>query len=368
VEENIMGAYRWRGTVGLLLLMLTACTHPPVRELRSYTEAFSAARVVSDVLYDDMAVAQRVESERKHNSTYPAEFDPKSELSAARDIQARRRALDVVVTYNEVLLKLAEGRTVDDLRAELGPLQQNVSMVLGFIASGVAPMGGLVLNAIGTALEAAERARSQAEFKRAILAGYDDVLRIIDALIDDTKALYAARKAVLEFPLNEVLAQAGAIRQAMVELARKYRLPPPSSALAQGRTNAEQELNRLFKTLQPGAPTQSLPSATSDGSNPAPVYSAEVTALLMVQLEHLHRVVEHHQQGVKSINAYHRTLHEYVLLLDRVRQALVVVKAAVEAPESNAVMSTTEVLEFALDMKNQAQAILAAYRRLRVAD
>ena len=364
----MMGSGRWRMLTVLLLLVLTACAHPPVRELRTYTEAFSAARTVSDVLYNDMAAAQEVAAKRERNASFPEEFKPQEDLDKRHDIQARRRALDVVVTYNEILLKLAEGRTVEELRSALGPLQQSVSTVLGFVASGAMPLIGPALRAIGTALEAAERARSRAEFTRAGLAGHEDVIKIIAFLIDDTKDLYKARKSVVEFELTEAKAQAGEVRQAMVVLAGKYRLPPPGSTLAQGRTNVELELNRLFNILRPGAPVQSLLGAAGDRANTAPAYSDEITALLVVRVEQLRRAVERHQQGVNSLNEYHRMLRDYVLLLDHARQSVVVLKAAVEAPKTNAIADTAEALEFAIDMRNQARAILAAYHQWRAAE
>jgi hypothetical protein len=153
----------------------------------------------------------------------------------------------------------------------------------------------------------------------------------------------------------------------MVALAGKYRLPPPGSTLAQGRANVELELNRLFNILRPGAPVEALPAA-GDRANTAPAYSDEITTLLGVRVEQLRRAVERHQQGVNGLNEYHKMLRDYVSLLDRARQSLVVLKAAVEAPKTNAIADTAEALEFAIDMRNQARAILAAYHQWRAAE
>ncbi len=358
----------------ILLLVLGACASPPVQEFRDYSQAFTEARVTSEVLLDDVALAMAVADSREEQGSaeatttelFPKSFDPTSVLGAEAPgeppaIAARRVALATVAQYNEVLLRLAEGRTVEEAGAGLGTLGERATQLASLAGAGANPLIGIGVSALQEAVKLAERARARREFEKAILSGYGSVQGILQALVNDTPTLYEIQKQRFQFELTDAQAEVNEVLNTMRELAGSFGPPRDGTALASEHERIETELSFALSNVLGRAVTLDLPPSRAGN---APAYSQQVSDSLGSQLDLLKSKSEEHQAIVEKINAYHAALGSYVAMLYQVQRALTTVKTLVETPQEPTEVARN-VIRSGLELREKVQVLRAELGALR---
>ncbi|MCW8085275.1 hypothetical protein [Sabulicella glaciei] len=162
--------------------------------MRNYAEAFGRAHRASGDLLDEFAIAERRLGREEGRAARARAlgvdpiFDPARAVYFASDARppmasATRRALDVVVAYNEGLLALAEGRALSELRGEAARLGSEL-LALGSVVAGGPVLAGLpaILPLLSTAADRAQQAASRATFREEFLKGFPTVDRILSEL------------------------------------------------------------------------------------------------------------------------------------------------------------------------------------------
>lgn len=342
--------FRLGTSVGIIVFcLLSACAQAPVQSFRSYAQTFETAKTKGNEILDKVAEgkqkAEQIKKELDGGDTdstapFPAEFNVKqilaTELAEPASVTARRNAFNVVADYNVILLGLAEGRSVNELQGSLSTLKNNALSLAGLVSvstisfakalSAVAGPVGPAVSALMPIIRAAEKARSQAEFKEKFLKGYDNVLAIIIFLIDDTRAMYEIVYRPIKDGLVVLEGEIPKKRNKVENIAAESKAPtsvPDIEAVGAFKLQYNEALkNAALKTTQPVLPF----------SDSGPDYSSSVTDKLNVELEQLQKFAAQRLQAIKDINDFYTRLVDYAKLLDQVRQHLILLKKAVEAP------------------------------------
>ncbi|MBU2628355.1 MAG: hypothetical protein KKE61_07050, partial [Proteobacteria bacterium] len=123
-----------------IIFAFFSCTTLPTKEFSSYKEAFKNARTAGEQVLLDYSVALKEHQENtaerlskeKVNRTIerPDTFDPiksASDKVKMDDIQIRIQAWGVIERYNDVLSRLAEGKSVNEVAAAADGLVTSLS-------------------------------------------------------------------------------------------------------------------------------------------------------------------------------------------------------------------------------------------------
>lgn len=191
--------------------LMAGCVSPlPVEELRHYDSAFTEAQTAANALFDDLAVAERrfdenlsggdepggvtTASERERLGYDPQYYAGEGLIAGTEDpprTAQLRRAMSVVAQYNDILLMLAEGRTIDDIQAQTATLKANADALLPLAGVQGGAIAGVVGTTLSKVLEGVETIRSRKVFQDAFLAGHGDVEDIISGLKGAAPEMYA---------------------------------------------------------------------------------------------------------------------------------------------------------------------------------
>lgn len=347
------------GAALLTLLAAAACAPLPIEPARSYTNAFEQVRNVTEILLTDFENAQKAVGATPGKTVaqrFPASFEPQEYLSGARgnsDVAARRAALEAVSRYNEALLGLAEGRSVQSAKVTVAGLVSLAAMFNPTI--GIA--GGLASEVAG----AVERARTRAEFVAAYRQAVSDDLcappvvgsaqvpkpapsaatdtaaatklpscgPIIPAifvfLIEDTRNYYQARVVLAEQEMAASNRNIRTLLREIEDLTGGRAAPAPGSAQAAEYQTMAADYQRLTAQLLGPDGSRSFRSGSQ-------TYDQGTHAALTIAMTALRRAGDQDKKVVDDLNAYHARLGDYVRLLDRTQTYLADIGTALSQP------------------------------------
>jgi hypothetical protein len=360
-------AARWTPKFIVLLIGLAGCVQVPVQPLNDYVSSFEEARSAGLLLIDEVAKSSAAIERRRAGPTaaasravIPETFDPEAVTEEGADgvpalFAARRAAFDAIMDFNEVLIKLAEGRSVEEMRTDVAEIGRAMPLLLSLAQTAV-PGAGIVLTALGPALRQAEVARSRLEFRRAVIAGEDDVQNVIALLIRDTPALYDIQKNRYKLERDGALAAAGQVRRSMIAVASAYQAPSGADAAERNRLASEAGaiLSRLLD--QPVAVTLAASSSPA-----APGYPAEANRQLAVFVTQLREVQAQALAAEQGKAAAYEAMRRYVLLLRKTQNSLTLLGQEVEAPSP---VTAGDLLRVGTDVREHAVRLKGAVRQL----
>ena len=364
------------GILVTILILLTACAGPPpVQEIRVYDAAFERTRSAGEAVLDEaasaVAVKEQTERERHGESEglYPQSFDPESvsldpEAAVPDVIRVRYLALRTIADYNDALLALAEGRTLEQVQGQVAALGQTVEALLPLIGIAGGPLPGLALGGLQSAIAAAETARERAAVEHAILAAHADVDGIIAALIADTPDLYELLRTRRELELDAIDREMGDTWRSMTRLASAHRAATAPSEIKE-IVETEQRARRAFASATPSSQIAGLPDLTLA---PASQGGAPLDAATIRELDsgaaRLEAAAARYMEGVQAIRLAHEAMKQYVLLLRRARQAMHDLKSAVAAPPgANVVLA--RIVDSGIELRHQADQVQRIVGALR---
>jgi len=251
---------------GLLILSTAGCaaTQQTRQSLSVYTQAMAQTEQSADMFITDFSDGLKVQAELKRVGIvvgaslapdYPAVLqltdDGSTPPSPAQErVQQARKALNVVYSYNEALVALAEGRPASEIRqgpSGLGTELQTLASVAGLAFPPFAPFA-----AIGAKLfKLAQDAANRKQMEQAVLEGREPVRTILEVLARQTPEMYrlsvVGTKQAQESLGNEIRRTAFAMKALLV------RSGAPVDASVASRVAADQALldaiGRKTKTL-----------------------------------------------------------------------------------------------------------------------
>jgi hypothetical protein len=200
-------------SVVCITLLVSGASPAPLEELRLYAEAFQETRAAGHILLDRVApiiaavqVPNRVDESNaappvndcsvdRHGA--PRCFDARLAIAEARSsepapIAVRRAALELISTYNGILIELASGRQPQELQSRLGEVVELAGTILVLTggAAGLAPLVPPVAAGLNKLTEQLGAARAAAISRQEILDNRDTVKALLVQLQDDIPKLY----------------------------------------------------------------------------------------------------------------------------------------------------------------------------------
>lgn len=191
----------------LLLTLGSACAQLPKAELQAYSAAFEATRSAAEPMVADYAIAERdvrlglmqTDAERGYADFFPT-FRP-SDAAAVSTValppgaDSLDRTFRAVAHYNETLVALAENRNIDEARAQVDQIIDNLGGIAPPLAQ--APIVKPIADLLITALTPAIAADNREQFKRIVLSGEPHVQSLISVLRDYTPTQYSITTSAL---------------------------------------------------------------------------------------------------------------------------------------------------------------------------
>lgn len=336
-----------------VVLSMLACTSIPTREFTTYKQAFADARAAGEqVLFDYSAAVNEYEMEKKlqaeklsENSAppaiendRPANFDPttgSADVAELDDVTVRIRAWDVVQRYNDVLLSLAEGKSVAQVSAAVDGLMQSLATFpLEDIATAVSSVSPY-LGVLREVLALAEYERSRRKFVAAVKKGApligvpireiaasegkESFQSFLKLLRDDAKNFYNIRKGLNDLAYERKVDEAADLR-------RQYRILVLEFKSNEDLDKLTTEVNELLKLV-------SLPpvALTKEEKEQATQTYTPVIYTQLVQLkDQIGAKVNAARKKTNELTAYKTMAAAYVKLINHVSESLQALLTAVE--------------------------------------
>ncbi|HHH39071.1 MAG TPA: hypothetical protein ENK50_05800 [Sedimenticola sp.] len=321
-----------------LLLVAGGCAvlQPlPTTELQTYREAVLETRRIGDQVlktWDKAAREAKARDElRKRQASgrdaipFPARFDARGSLAtqqAPDAVAVRMLALDTIVRYTDLLVTLAEGKSVGQVQGSAEQLRAGLQTLTGLLSltpiPGLAAAGPLIQTMAG----ALEQARLRLEFERAVEEGQPAVAAILDFLIDDSSDYYTtlfAQENEKRLKLRRrIIDAAGSV----VKIVHDHAMPTDPNLLVRLGQRIEAVLASLVPPVR-------APVLTPGGGN---AFSNLAQSQVMTAVESMESANRRRIEIVEGMNAYYRLLEEYVRLLDQTRNNLHDLSLALERP------------------------------------
>lgn len=188
-------------------LFLNACATAPIEETKAFSAAVSAVKSASDLLWDELNIAERNRYQRRIAATKTGRvrfqvgdayyFSTIAEAPATADL---RRSIRIIHDYSELLRMLVEGTNIEAARGQIQGIIGKLSTLAGNPAIGAAAgeLSGL--------LDQLLRVISLEEAKRLVIAG-------APAIRDLVAALRSATPAIFRELVDDILATGGTAKK-----------------------------------------------------------------------------------------------------------------------------------------------------------
>lgn len=343
-----------------LFMVLIGCAHLPQREVKIYVDAFAEVGKITELLFEDYARAKAFQLTLKRSGSKPTRlplvFEPSAVIKEKNTVEDRRAAIGVVTSYNNMLLALAEGRSVDAVRKDLGQL----GMLVDIAAGGSLPALGIIKEVATEAIALAEKARSRAEFVRAFRAATGSrrpvIPAILDFFVEDTKSYSAIRKVLISEKITRVNSKFGSLARTLFNLAKTYKAPSPGKPLAAERANLESEYNNMNRQINPAAKYIQFEVGNQS-------YDVAVHQKLENLIAPMRDLAEEEQKLVDQLNAYNARLREYVLLIEKTKDYLWEIEEALQRPPEYG-LHKDKILALGVDLQSEATDLRGALKSL----
>ena len=379
---------RWLAplTLAVFSYALVACTTPPIKEFQGYAEAFEEVRATTYVLIQDCESAISKKSAAPAVAVVaqpPAAFDPAQfrRSESATDADQRRRSIDAVVRFNESMLSLARGSSLDSVKATLKPL----SALLKFSAPQFSAAAPLIEGLIGKALKARDNTEFIRAFKEVTVGGPDPgtadclsmsegkkraqgtnppiIVGILEHLCADTVEYYAVQAGKVNGRLNELADVLGNAGGKIATLGDAVKRPDSDSAQGARLAALEAQYHSVRSYVIGGQSSGALVSVSGHGP-----YTDITEASIEALMEAVRGAGEKARVVKQGLSDYHAALGRYVELLDKTILLLHETEtAAARPPDVFSIAERLSVIRTSLDSDaiGTREAILRAISALR---
>lgn len=339
----------------LAILVSSGCVKAlPQLELRAYQDAVvqtqEAAIRVLRVYSDDVLENKANQAKAALNAPpFQRTFDLEQVLKtpgALDAADARLIALQTITRYTDLLVTLAEGKSVEQVQNSSGSFVASLETIGGFLSAAPVPGLQLAIPLLKTVIGELEKARTREEFRALLEKGEEIILKILAFLEEETPLYY--RLAVTLFDMkhgaviNDVSTSAGDI----MKIVAGHQAPTDPDLLRQ----TEDGLN---KTLGSMAFAFGAVKLEPKGNTP---FSSVAQSQIRRLMGDVTAGAEREKQLVSDLNNYHQLLKTYVLLINQTEKSLQALRAALDRPQD--VQANFEnTLLLALRVRQQVQTL-----------
>lgn len=345
-----------------LTLVLVGCAQVPTRELSQYRSAFAEAQSASEAVLIDFSeaieVAENIKASAAQPDARPARFSTELDSTDRQPdaIQVRRNALRTIETFNNVLLTLAEGKTVESVQASAGGFVNAASEFAISAGSKAVPGLSSVVGIVQTVVGEMEKARLRQEFEQAVRNGAPVIKKMVSLLIEDRYDHLALRANEANLRHVDIVND---ITSQIVEVRALF-----SSRKAPAGDNPLPDIQGALNTaIKPAAAafTFALPVKLAYGKS-GEAFSTQDGVLAGQIIGQIQERVATYKQNIEQYEKLRSALNNYGALLMKMQTALDALVRTLDAPQKVEDVSN-EILRVTFALKKD----LEAYRASRKA-
>lgn len=346
-------------------VFVVGCAQIPTKQLSSYTQAFTQAGTASEqVLLDfdqglkDARSLQRALQPPAAAPSPPAPY-PRTWADASKeagagvpdDVEVRRRAFKVVADYNAVLVQLAEGKSVEEVKASASGLLTSADKLLTVVTGagipGLSSLTGIVTTLVGLF----EKARLREEFAQAVRKGSPLVQQILDVMIADIGSHYDVRVVVLTRDRLRALAGMRTAAETVQAIATKHNVADGDRDKLEAAVNEKMAVAR--------AEGVKLPVKVVSGGRTAPAYSELAKAQCHDELVTLERLSKSYVDNVAAAKSLAAMLNSYRKLLETAQSSMKALVKSLDEP-ADVAASVDEMFAVAFALRRDLAGFRAA--------
>lgn len=354
------------------ILLLAGCFHIPKREFSQYKQTFAQVHTTAgDILLDfDQALKKAKERQaaqeqgqdaRPVRPPYPADleaFEAKRGDEKLDDIEVRRRALQVITQYNDLLTQLAEGKSAQEVKSSASGLVNAVGKFVTIAGGSGVPGLSAIATIVSTLAELVEKARTRAEFSRAVREGRPVIEKIIDALIEDRGDHYGLRFGLAQeerlLILDEITIRIRLILGFVASLG-------PSRQDGPNVSDAEKDLNSILKPVRGEIVEYPIRLKLAPASARTAPFTEGADERTQASILEIKEQVEKYENNVKQMQALGRALVEYGKLLERTKTALATLEKMLDKPQDISIVAE-ELARAVFSVKRNLETLRSAVR------
>jgi hypothetical protein len=345
-------------------VFLCGCAQIPTAQLTAYTQAFEQARTASEQVLLDFdrtikdAKAYQEPRPQQANAApkgpYPLLWSEASSSASSRapdEIEVRRRALQVVADYNAVLVKLAEGKSVEEVKAGAGGLLTSVDKFLTVARGSGVPGLSSLTGIVSTLVALFEKARLREEFVKAARDGAPIVQSILDEMVKDVGAHYQMRAGLLNAERIDITDAMRTSSETVSSITLEYKVSAADL----------RDVEKLINEKMASAPNAGfkLPVKLASGSAKSPEYSAVARAQVQNEQAALERLAKGYADNVAAAKALAAALDQYRKLLQAAQASLKALVKSLDEPV-DLVASSDELLTIVFSLRRDLGELHAA--------
>lgn len=352
-------------SVSIISVLAIGCATVPQREFKSYSDAFEETKNVTERLLLEYDAAKRSEEKLKaektpvhiSNSPYPPSVTITFESingSSTDYVGARREALEVLSSFNTVLMSLAEGKKPEEIKSSVESLiggLQNVASLVG--ANLPIPYAGEIGSLISTVVAKLQEAKNRQQFVDALREAEPIIRGILLLFAKDAEDIYRIRAIQADRLWS-------GHQDAVATFVRQMRAVAEEHAHPAG--NQEERLAKIEKdtrqVLDRAGLEKNSEKLPTSGTRPFDALTLSQLEQTLVQAE---GEADKYQAVIRAQNALLELVVSYGRLLSKTNDALTIVRAAIDDPPDIR-QQALEFVSFAFAVKRDWEALDAARR------
>ncbi|MEK6766914.1 MAG: hypothetical protein AABY49_11895 [Planctomycetota bacterium] len=350
----------------LAMLLVVGCAQIPTQQFVQYKKAFNELnKVQEDILLDfDQALKKQKEvSEDDENigpsSPYPDTLQGLKTSATEPDvIEVRRLAMLTINRYNDVLTKLVEGKSIEDVKTTTEGLVKTIGKFVEIAEGAGVPGIGSAINAAKILAGKFEELRLRKEFKKAVREGVPAVYAILDFVKEDLSDHYTARFTIAQ---SERLLIVEEITNNVINLNILFsnHSIPPDTANIQGIKVIEKDINSHLKPVSGELNQDEYPYKLEYGTGNIPAYTILIDLQVTQIVSEIESLSKKYNQNVTQVNSIGSVLIQDAKLIEKTKIALNTLVNALDKPLDIGVIAE-EILDTAFNVKREFEAFRAA--------
>lgn len=382
--------------MGVLVLLVAGCKQIPRQELSQYRAAFAEVEKTSIDILIDFAEALEWTNAQIESGDDPAPTGSPAlgahvfsdELNSfdhaqLEHVEVRRLALRTIDKFNNVLVTLAEGKSIESVQNTAGGFIQAASKFIETAGGNAVPGLSAVTGFVKTIVGQMEQARLRKEFEKAVRDGAPIINRMLAELIAErtehldmrgdqatlrqvdlaTEITDGARRVIALFDDRDApedaaaerdsAAAAAAAAPADAELAAAADAAEAAAANADPRPDLEESLNG---TLEPAKLLPPIELAYRAGK---PNFGEQDRILAEQVVGQIEASVAAYQANIAQYESLRAALNNYGTMLNKAQTALEILVEALDRPQKFEAISD-QLFEIAFSVKRDIEAFKAA--------
>ena len=354
------------GAISLAFLLGAGCTSVPQKEFNSYRAAFTEVKSTTEQLLVEYDSAKRSEAKHKKGKkpvvAETVRFPTAVSLSlsgpntlTADPVDVRRQALKVVSDFNDVLILLAEGKSVEEVRSGVDSLiggYGKLSELLG-AAKGI-PYAEPIAALASVVIAKLEEANNHRQFVAALREGEPIVRDILSVFAKDAETIYSIRATQADRIWTMEQDTVATLIRRMSSVSEEHAAPSTEAdakKLISIEKSVRETLNRVGLKKNPAM-------LTTNGQR---AFGAVTLSQLEQTLAQATEAAGKYEAIIEEQQALYALMVSYGGLLTQTNYSLVAVRAALDSPP-DIYAQANSLIAFVFTVKRNWEAVNDARR------